>query len=443
MEKLVANLSSKVQKKTLQGRNYLVAPVAMILEGVFAGSEGPILYESAEIVKSVAAWNGRPITLGHPELPNGQKVSGCTAEALDTMGIGMILNTRFNKKTKKLVAEAWIEEDRLKALPAGYEISTALATDTQLEVSTGLFVDAIVTNGNYNGKEYTKKAVNFAPDHLAILLDTEGACSIKDGAGLLVNKAQKRIKRRKGVLTANAGKSYSELVEAVEKAVEDKYMKTPTEMGESPEIEVEDVFADYVIIEKDDRYYKQNFADKDGSVTLLGDLIEVTRKVTYQPLVANKKATMTREELTAALGDDHKDFVANLSEDQVAAIAKLKAVAPVVEQPKAEPAPVANSLDEVVAAAPAALQGQLKDALVANQRLRAGYVTAIIANKANTFEAVELEAMSTVSLEKLASLAVANTVQPETESRTPIYAGSPVANSKPVTEQGFGIPSTL
>jgi hypothetical protein len=41
--------------------------------------------------------------------------------------------------------------------------------------------------GTLNGMEYGRIARNLMPDHLAILPDKIGACSIADGAGLLRN----------------------------------------------------------------------------------------------------------------------------------------------------------------------------------------------------------------------------------------------------------------
>ena len=458
MEKLIANLSSKVSKKTLQGRDYLVAPVAMLLPGVFAGSEGPIFYDTTEIVKSVAAWNHKPITIGHPELPNGTKVSGCTTESLESLGVGMILNTRFNKKTNKLVAEAWFDISRLSVVEQGQIIANALAQETKLEVSTGLFVDNLKTSGTFQGTKYERKAVNYQPDHLAIILNGVGACSLADGAGLLVNKADKKLADCRPALVTNDDaadaaddaaeadtESLMNTVDAVRRAVYQKYEQSGTANTPGVYVYIEDIYEKSVVFSMADKVYRQNYAEKNGSVTLLGELIPVTRKVTYEPLVANEKANMDRNTLVTALGEAHKDFVANMSDEQVSAVLKLQAPAPVAEV-KPEPTPVANTLTEVVAAAPAHLQAQLNDALVANQRLRDSYVTVIVANKDNSFSSDELGAMSTVSLEKLAKLATAP-VAPVANSATapkkePLFAGSPVTNAA-VTEEAFSAPSTL
>lgn len=380
MEKLVANLANQVQRKRLQGRDYLVAPVSMIVEGVLAGSEGPLLYEGSEIQKAIPAWNARPITIGHPETPSGSKISGCTAEALEKYGVGMVLNTRFNSKAKKQKAEAWFDEERLKTVPGGDIILAALSANTKVEVSTGLFVDKVpVTNGNYNGKSYTHRATNFCPDHLAILLNEPGACSIADGAGLLVN-------------AQNSEPQNSE-------------------------------------------------AEKSAGI-LVGDLIKPEKKPANSP-VTNKASSMTRDELTAALGESHKEFVANMSDEQVTAVAALRvsAEAETVIEP-AKQAPVANSLEEAVAMVPVALQAQIQEAVFASNRLRGEFAAKVVANKHSTFSQDELAAMPLAQLEKLSVLA-SNSAAPE--GKAPIYmgGGAPLTANSKTTESGFTIPSTF
>lgn len=154
IQNLVANLSKKVQKKTLAGKEYLVAPVSMLVEGVFVGNQGSIFYSEDELSKHVQSWNNRPITVSHPEDASGNKVSGCTPESLEAYSVGMILNASWQDKNKKLVAKAWFDIARLDTVPGGQKIKEALEKETPLEVSTGLFVDNEAAAGEYNGKKY-------------------------------------------------------------------------------------------------------------------------------------------------------------------------------------------------------------------------------------------------------------------------------------------------
>jgi len=386
METLVANLAlNKVQKKTLAGRSYLVAPVAMIVEGVFAGNQGPILYEQSDITKSVASWNHKPITVGHPKRGD-QFVSGCLPESIEDFGVGMVLNTSWNARTKKLRAEAWFDETRLDVVPGGSAIKAALAKQEPMEVSTGLFVDKEVFSGQYNGKEFTGKARNFRPDHLAVIVNGVGACSLKDGAGLLVNK-------------------------------DSQAADVNPQSGE-------------------------NLATTDAEGKLLENRIQEVRE--SKPLIVNEKVKMKRDEILAVLGDDHKDFVTNLSDVQVEALAKLQRTV-TVEVPVANEAP--KNLDELLASAPADVKAKIEEAFAVNTAHRDGLIEQIVANEKNQFSKEELAVLPTATLTKMAVFAVNSAPAPAAGSApAPLYAGSAApTDPKPSTSavKGFLPPSTF
>ena len=379
MEKIVANLSqSKVQKRTLAGRSYLVAPVSMIVEGVFAGNQGPLFYDGNEISKSVASWNHKPLTVGHPQI-GGQYVSGCLPETIDQYSVGMVLNAKWNKTRKKLQAEAWFEETRLDVVPGGGRIKEALTKQEPMEVSTGLFVDNELASGNYEGREYRGRARNFRPDHLAMIASGVGACSIKDGAGLLVNK---------------------------------------------------------------DPQSSQNLATPNPDGKLLENRMQATPD--SKPLIVNEKAKMKRDEIAGILGDEHKDFVANLSDDQVTALGKLQIVR-TVEVEKIVVRPVVNeapkNLDELLAVVPADVKAKIDEAFAVNTSHRDGLIEKIVANEKNQFSKDELQAMPTASLDKLAVLAVN-----AAPAKAPVYAGSAPTKDPAKSDtapKGFLPPSTF
>lgn len=386
METLVANLAlNKVQKKTLAGRSYLVAPVAMIVEGVFAGNQGPILYEQSDITKSVASWNHKPITVGHPKRGD-QFVSGCLPESIEDFGVGMVLNTSWNSRTKKLRAEAWFDETRLDVVPGGSAIKAALAKQEPMEVSTGLFVDKELSSGQYNGKEFTGKARNFRPDHLAVIVNGVGACSLKDGAGLLVNK----------------------------------------------DSQASDV----------NTHSDENLATTDAEGKLLENRIQEVRE--SKPLIVNEKVKMKRDEILAVLGDEHKDFVTNLSDVQVEALAKLQRTV-TVEVPVANEAP--KNLDELLASAPADVKAKIEEAFAVNTAHRDGLIEQIVANEKNQFSKEELAVLPTATLTKMAVFAVNAAPAPAAGSAlAPLYAGSAApTDPKPSTSavKGFLPPSTF
>lgn len=417
MEKLIANLaSSKVRTETLKGKNYLVAPVSMILEGVWPGSAGPILYTEKEIEKSIPAWNHKPITVEHPTNSKGELVSGALTESLEKFSLGIILNAKFNKRTKKLQAEAWFETDRFAQVEGGDRIHAALLANQKLEVSTGLFVDAAEVSGTYNNKQYTMTASNFRPDHLAIILSGEGACSVKDGAGLLVNKAELPAEETSGdpdksrpepipMLIGNAMELTS-LLDKVRTAVYQAY-EVYRENEPSTYAYIEAIYPSYCIIclqtGGETAHYKQNYATENDSVTLLGELIPVTRKVTYQ--VNNTKENMERKDLIAKLGQEHSEFVANMSDEQFKAFEK--ALQPSQAAPAAPAAPaekiVCNSVEELLSHASESVKNIVQDAVGLAVKTREDLIEKIVANSKDVWTKEELASFQTAHLTKLAA----------------------------------------
>lgn len=167
------------RRGTFEGKSYLIVPVVMIVEGVHHGSAGPILHVAEEMEKSVPAWNGIPVMLNHPEV-DGRFVSANSPEILERWKIGRVFNTQF--KDNKLTCEAWLEEDKLKSLDES--LYQSILDGKMVEVSVGVFSDESSTAGEWNGESYVAVSRNYRPDHLAILPQAEGACSVADGCGV-------------------------------------------------------------------------------------------------------------------------------------------------------------------------------------------------------------------------------------------------------------------
>lgn len=189
MDYLVANLAGRVRREKHQGRDYLVAPLSMIVPGVLNGSDGPLYYSPEETSRNVGAWNGIPITVGHPT-ENGRAVSARIPRVADKFAIGTVYEAVYNEK---LSAEGWFDVERTRSVCP--EILNALEAGTPIELSTGLRVDKepVANGATFNGTAYVAKATNYKPDHLAVLIDQKGACSLQDGCGVLVNGERKPI----------------------------------------------------------------------------------------------------------------------------------------------------------------------------------------------------------------------------------------------------------
>jgi hypothetical protein len=160
----------------------LITPVVLMTEGVHIGSHGAILHKISELGKIPASWNGIPIVINHPKKED-KYVSANNPEILKHSEVGRIYNTRV--ENDKLVSEAWINKAKLKSIHS--KILNDLQDGNEIEVSIGAFPEYKLSKGNWNNEQYDAIAVNYRPDHLAILPDSKGACSNEDGAGINVN----------------------------------------------------------------------------------------------------------------------------------------------------------------------------------------------------------------------------------------------------------------
>jgi hypothetical protein len=179
VEIIVANLSGTSRRTSFNGRNYIVAPLSLIVPGVLNGSKGPLLYSADEVAATVDSWNGMPIVVRHP-LVNGQPVSARRPDVLEKSKIGRVYEAKV--EDGRLVAEGWFDVEAVKRVDT--RILNALEIGAKIELSTGLFTEPEEGKATFNGKEYVGVAKKIRPDHLAILPDEIGACSISDGCGV-------------------------------------------------------------------------------------------------------------------------------------------------------------------------------------------------------------------------------------------------------------------
>lgn len=182
MQLIVSNLSSPIRRETMWERTYIVANATLIVPGVLSGSEGSLLYPPAEIRKNYSDWDGMPILRNHPDRASGSS-SGRTPAVYAAQGMGYVFNTTVGDGGR-LKSELWFDEERLKRLDN--KLYQRVLKGEKIELSTGLYTDnEPAHNGaNHNGKPYTHIAKNYRPDHLAVLPNQVGACSLADGCGV-------------------------------------------------------------------------------------------------------------------------------------------------------------------------------------------------------------------------------------------------------------------
>lgn len=167
----------QVRSDVLDGRDHLVAPIVLLVEGVLNRE----LVLAEEFGRFVECWNDVPLPLAHPQV-RGQHVS---AKGLDVViqAVGRLYNVRL--VGDRLVGEAWIDVEKAQESEDGQELLRRLDEGQAIEVSTGYFRDPERVTGVWdNGRLYESIARNIRPDHVALLLWQQGACSWKDGCGM-------------------------------------------------------------------------------------------------------------------------------------------------------------------------------------------------------------------------------------------------------------------
>lgn len=164
---------NRVRYEELEGRRHAVVPVVMIKEGILEGSQGPVYYAAGPLKRSTPLWDGVPVVVYHPE---SGKASARAPDVYNASKIGTVFNTKFVKGSKsRLEAEAWIDVDRAEAVDP--RILESVRRGEPVEVSTGLTAELDGESG--------AAALEIYPDHLAILPDRLGACSVGCGCGLM------------------------------------------------------------------------------------------------------------------------------------------------------------------------------------------------------------------------------------------------------------------
>lgn len=484
LEKIVFNLdpkSSPIRYATLEGRKQIVAPCVMITEGVHSGTNGPGFYSKEENARTVQAWNHKPIVVYHPEI-DGKAVSACDPIILDSRKVGVVLNTRHDDKLR---TDCWFDYEKTKAVDN--RIIDALEHGKMMEVSTGVFIDQFPNKGVWNTEAFEWEARNQQPDHLAVLPDKIGACSIADGGGLLqlnesiVNKYTEGLarylqlsfgtppevlKRCVTELTANVSKgvaivpvwnelvkndiSYSKMEESVGIALRAKQEAD----GQYWDGWVCATYPTYVIYCTGGTLWKQDYnITSDGSVMLKGGAIQVVRKTGYETLdgrpVGNSLVSNEDKQM------DKKKFVEELITNKQWPEADREWLMGLDEQKleRMKPAPVANAVvrPESVQQQPPMLIGNngsngqpvvltaaeyinacpspevkefLKAGLTKQEEEKQSLIANITSNPANMFSKEFLALKQVPELKALAALA---------------GAGSPTANIGGVTYNGANI----
>lgn len=296
------------------GDTYTVKDVVHAIDGIVLNRR---LYTGEELAKSVAGLEGRPAPAGHPKDSKGRHISASNGEALSAAWIGAYcVNSRY--EGGRALCDIVINAAQAQALPDGKTVIKRLddaingANAEPIGVSSGLMLEEFAANGESMGKKYTSIAKNMQFDHLAILLNEAPAGTPAEGIGMFVNsegneapvevvnlELKPEDKRFTGLtgwirkLLGNSDMSFDQIADGLRALIPENSW-------------VREVFPRYFIwveySDTADRLYRQDYAlSSDGSLALIGDRVEVIRKVEYEPIVNQEKEDIVKTHILAAL----------------------------------------------------------------------------------------------------------------------------------------------
>lgn len=432
---LTFNFTASVRHDSMENRPYLVVPVVMMVEGVHNGSDGPLYYPEEELAKTPQVWNHKPVVVYHPNAD-----TACDPDILTTSKVGVLMNTKF--EDGKLKAEAWLEESRLKEVDE--RVLNAIEQGEIMEVSTGLFLDADKIEGTWNDEEYIGIARNYRPDHLALLPDMKGACSVNDGAGLLRNNERKednkklRFVRMIDFNFEREGSIQNEMGHEELRTKLYQVLRNSIPSDEEYLVYLEDVYEDYIIYERNGSLYKQEYSvnKKSDEVSFNGVPVSVKRTITYSQNYSKnikKGIDMNKNKVVDALiknehtkwKEEDRDMLMELDEKV------LNGMDPVIPDPPTkddddnkdadipspedamsqnaesapQPKPKKVTMNEYLSNTPEEFRPVINDMTRAYNASKRKLIDVITANERNSFTKEQLEKKDLQELEALAQLA--------------------------------------
>ena len=180
--------TSAARIETLEGTEYRVVPAVILVAGVHMGLDRIRRYYPAAMLEATAeVWQDIPIILRHPQ-PTGTSLAplGRDPAVISAQGIGRVYAGKG--EGGKQTAEAWINMARLAVLHAA--TAAKIEAGEPVELSAGIFPISMqaLAGSAWNGEQYDKVVTDLWPDHLALLPDQIGACSVEDGCGVRWNQ---------------------------------------------------------------------------------------------------------------------------------------------------------------------------------------------------------------------------------------------------------------
>ena len=304
------NIVSAVNSAKISKSNgmYTIRDVVPIVDEIVMNG---LLYQGSEIDKAYPSLNNTPAPAGHPKNTDGQYVSAANATAMQQYWVGAAV-TNARKEGDAVLVDITVNEAQAQAMDNGKRLierlDAAMAGNAgePIHVSTGVLLRKTAAKGESKGKAYNAVASDMVFDHLAILLDEQGAGTPDEGVGMwlnhegesepvfMVNLEVKDVKKRKPI-TANSDElSFSDIAMKLGEAL--------SAAMPQQDAWVVDIFDKYFVYRLGDSFYKSDYyIDSENVVSLIGDPQQVERKTEYDTIHNREESSQMKDAIIAAL----------------------------------------------------------------------------------------------------------------------------------------------
>ena len=177
--------TANIRRETLDGVEYAIAPIKilkpMTLNAPWTPNGAYLPQNQAE--KSAEAWNGEPLTLGHPSTPDGHPTTANSPDMVDKTVIGRIFNASSNSDGV-VEGEAWFNINKIRDMGGRAEKALErVLNGKSVSVSSGYLADRM-SPGTYDGQHRNEVQGNIRPDHVAVLPNSSAKCDLEHGCGV-------------------------------------------------------------------------------------------------------------------------------------------------------------------------------------------------------------------------------------------------------------------
>lgn len=298
------------------GNTYTIRDVVGAVDDIVMNSR---LYPADQLKAAAATLEGKPAPAGHPKNSAGQAISALNGEALASAWIGSyVRNARH--EAGRTIADVVVNEAQARAHQDGAKLierlDAAIAGNNAepIHVSTGLMMDPIIANGESRGKKYSSIVTNIRYDHLAILLNEQGAATPDQGVGMFLNSAGEAEQVEEVIINTEPEDLRTRgLLGWIKRLIGNESEMSFYEVTDKLQTAlphgswIREVYSKRAIYAMERQggesaYFQQDYAiDSSGSVSLLGSPVEVTRRVEYKPVETNERTDAVKQHILAAL----------------------------------------------------------------------------------------------------------------------------------------------